>query len=346
MHAAFEGRLLGPADVGHERAAGRVRAAARPPPTRSPRRRAGGRCRRRSAGDVPGMASSSARVYGCRGERVTCLGRPLLDHHARRTSPRPRRSSAARVQVVRDHEQPHPALALELQEGGSGSGPAPTRRAPGSARRRPRAPDRGRARGRCRSAAAARPRTGPGRRPGRWPPIPTDFEQLAGSARRARPARRRGMSSGSATTSPTVNRPSIDSYGSWKIIPIALRAARSARAERPYAVPLKRSAPSLGHSRPTISRAVVDLPHPRLAHDAERSAGVQLERHGVDGGHAPRTASYTRSSSTIGALHRGASQEVARRLMAGADVDRHGHDVGARLVARARSGDETGNRAG
>ena len=190
------------------------------------------------------------------------------------------------VQVVRDHEQAHPALALEIEEEVQDLGlhRDVERRGRlvadhelGIERERPGDPD-----------PLALPARELGRVGGRRRCRPSRRSRAArGCARRARPRATPWMSSGSATTSPTVNRPSIDSYGSWKIIPIALRAVRSARAERPYGVPLKRSAPSLGRSRPTISRAVVDLPHPDSPTTPSVRPACELERHGVDGGHAP-----------------------------------------------------------
>ena len=173
----------------------------RAPPTRCPRGARPLRAAWRAAGVDAGIASSSARVYGCRGAAVTATDGPRSTTVPAYITDDLVAHAADDVQVVRDHEQADAALALEVEQ------QVQDLRLHRDVERRGRLvahdelADRGPARARCRCAGAARPRTRPGRRPSRSRPSrPTS----AGARARGRPARcgrTPCVSSGSATTS-------------------------------------------------------------------------------------------------------------------------------------------------
>ncbi len=118
------------------------------------------------------------------------------------------------------------------------------------------------ARARCRCAGAGRRRTrADSAAHGRA--RPTVSQQLADARvdprRVGRPCRR----SGSARIAPTVICGFSDEYGSWKIICIARRRSRKARASSaPRSSPSNSTWPALGSIRRSSRRPSVDLPQP------------------------------------------------------------------------------------
>ena len=260
------------------------------------------------------------------------------------------------AEVVRDQDQRTFSSSRRARAGDRGSAPGSSRRARSSARRRSGASACRRAPSRSSRAGASRRRTDADSRSGALSALGMPTRSSAS----ARPLVRvlaldipKCVSSASRICRPIVSTGFSDVIGSWKIIAISRpRTERSSRSEscirsRPPKSALPPDDAPGARQDPEHRERGHALAAARLADDAERLAGRDVERDAVDGvdGAAPRPELHTQVPDREGAAslmvrprRRGAMGECDARTQGVPVSSRYGRDRGRGSARPARPG--------